>query len=164
MTKNPVEIPQAMREQTEQNVKEAHGGHEQFTDLVTKAMDAWKGAMRAGLAAARSKDVQDRAVEITKKNAELACALAEMIAKAQNFPAPSDNELPADTPNSPSGSSRETPLRRKSAKSKTATSGTSTTPPLPSPTPLTPQRSPRSKPKAVKKEAAARGAALLKDE
>jgi hypothetical protein len=121
-------------------------------------MDAWKGAMRAGLAAARSKDVQDSAMEIAKKNAESASALAETIAKAQNFPAPSDNELPADTPNSPSGSSREKPLRRKSTKSKTASSGTSTTPPLPSPTPLTPHRSPRPKPKpkAVKKEAAPR--------
>ena len=118
MTKNPVEIPQAMREQTEQNVKEAHAGHEQFTDLVTKAMDAWKGAMRAGLAAARSNDVQDRAMEIAKKNAELACALAEMIAKAQKFPAPSDNDKPS---------------RRKSARSKTATSGMSTTPLLPHP-------------------------------
>jgi len=148
MAKNPVEIPQAMREQTEQNVKEAHGGHEQFTDLVTKALDAWKDAMRAGLAAARSKDVQNRAMEIAKKNAELACALAEMIAKAQKFPAASDNEKPP---------------RRKSAKSKTATSGTSTTPSLPSPAPPNPRRRPRSKPKAAKKEAAARGAALLKD-
>ena len=85
MTKNPVEIPQAMLEQTEQNVKEAHAGHEQFTDLVTKAMDAWKGAMRAGLAAARSNDVQDRAMEIAKKNADSAFALVEKIAKAQNF-------------------------------------------------------------------------------
>jgi len=161
---NPVGIPQAMREQAEQNLQQAHAAHEQFTDLVTNAMDAWKGVMRAGLAAARSKDVQDRAMEIAKKHAESASALAEVIAKAQNFPAPSDNELPADTPNSPPGSSQEIPLRRKSAKSKTAMSGTSTTPPLPSPTPLAPQRSPRSKPKAVKKEAAARGAASLKDE
>ena len=136
MTNNPVKIPQAMREQAEQNMKEAHAGHEQFTDLVTKAMDAWKGAMRAGLAAARSKDVQDRAMEIAKKNAELASALAEMMAKAQKFPAASDNEKPP---------------RRKSAKSKAATSGASTTPLLPPPTPLTQHRSPRSKPKAAKK-------------
>jgi hypothetical protein len=149
MAKNPVEIPQAMREQPEENMKEGHAAYEQFTDLVTKAMDVWQSAMRAGLAAARSKDVQDRTKEIAKKTAESASALAEMIAKAQKFPAASDNEKPP---------------RRKSAKSKTATSGTSTTHPLPSPTPLTPHRSPRSKPKAVKKEATARGAALLKDE
>ena len=136
MTNNPVKIPQAMREQAEQNMKEAHAGHEQFTDLVTKAMDAWKGAMRAGLAAARSKDVQDRAIEIAKKNAELASALAEMMAKAQKFPAASDNEKPP---------------RRKSAKSKAAKSGASTTLPLPSHTPLTPHTPPHSKPQAAKK-------------
>ena len=129
MTKNPVEIPQAMREQAEQNMKEAHAGHEQFTDLVTKAMDAWKGAMRAGLAAARSKDVQNRAMEIAKKNAESAST-------PQKFPAPSDNEKPP---------------RRKSAKSKTATSGTITTPSLPSHTPLTPHTRLHSKPQGAKK-------------
>ena len=140
MADKTFECRPALLEQAEQNMKEAHLAHEQFTELVTKAMDAWKGAMRAGLEEARSKDVQDRAVEITKKNAELACALAEMIAKAQKFPAPSDNEKPS---------------RRKSARPKTATSAT---PLLPPPTPPTSRRSPRSKPKAAKKEAAARGA------
>ena len=77
-TKNPVEIPQPMGEQAEQNMKEAHPAHEQFTDLVTKAMDAWKGAMRAGLAAARSKDVQNRAMEIAKKNAEVSFHATEV--------------------------------------------------------------------------------------
>ena len=136
MADTPFEIPQQMRDLADQNIKQAHAAYEQFTDLVTKAMDVWQSAMRAGLAAARSKDVQDRTKEIAKKTAESASALAEMIAKAQKFPAASDNEKPP---------------RRKSAKSKTATSGTSTTPPLPSPTPLTPQRSPHSKPQAAKK-------------
>ena len=106
--------------------------------------------MPSNLLTAGFKDVQDRAMEIAKKNAEfeLACALAEMIAKAQKFPAPSDNEKPP---------------RRKSARSKTATSGTSTTRLLPPPTPLTSRRSPRSRPKAAKKEAATHGGALLKD-
>jgi hypothetical protein len=148
MADTEFEIPQNLRDLAEQNMKEVHAAHEQFTDLVTKAMDVWKSAMRAGLAAARSKDVQDRMKEIAKKNAESASALAEMIAKAQKFPAASDNEKPP---------------RRKSAKSKTATSGTSTTPPLPSPAPPNPRRRPRTKPKAAKKEAAARGKALLKD-
>ena len=68
MADKPFGFRPAVREQAEQNMKEAHPAHEQFTDLVTKAMDAWKGAMRAGLEAARSKDVQDRAVEITKRS------------------------------------------------------------------------------------------------
>ena len=45
MTENPVEIPQAMREQAEQNMKQAHAAYEQLTNFVTKAMDAWMGAM-----------------------------------------------------------------------------------------------------------------------
>ena len=114
-------------------------------------MDAGMGAMPSNLMTAGFKDVQDRAVEIAQKNAESVSALTEMIAKAQNFPAPSDNALPAEKQNSPSGSSQEKPLRRKSAKSKTATSGTSTTSPLASPTPLTPHTRPHSKPQAAKK-------------
>ena len=93
------------------------------------AMDAGMGAMPSIPMVASFKDVQDRAVEIAKKNAESAST-------PQKFPAPSDNEKPP---------------RRKSAKSKTATSGTSTTPPLPSPTPLTPHRSRRSKPQSGQK-------------
>ena len=134
MTENPFEIPQAVRDVSEQSLTQARAAYEQFTDLVTKAMDVWKSAMRAGLAAARSKDVQDRTKEIAKKTPDSASALAEMIAKAQKFPAPSD---------------REKPPRRKSAKSKTATSGTSTAPLLPSPAPPNPRRRPRSKLKAA---------------
>jgi hypothetical protein len=70
MADTEFEIPQNVRDLAEQNLKQAHAAHEQFTDLVTKAMDVWKSAMRAGLAAARSKDVQDRTKEIAKKTAE----------------------------------------------------------------------------------------------
>ena len=38
MTENPFEIPQAMREQAEQNMKQAHAAYEQLTNFVTKAM------------------------------------------------------------------------------------------------------------------------------
>src|SRR5271165_960322 len=85
MTENPLEIPQAMREQAEQNLKQAHAAYEQLTDFVTKAMDAWMGAMPASPMTAGLKDFQDRAVEIAKKNAESAFALVEKITKAQNF-------------------------------------------------------------------------------
>ena len=46
MTENPFEIPQALREQAEQNMKLAH----ELTDFVTKAMDAWIGAMPSPMA------------------------------------------------------------------------------------------------------------------
>ena len=49
------------------------------------AMGAWMGAMPSNVMTAGFKDVQDRAVEIAKKNAESGFALVEKIAKAQNF-------------------------------------------------------------------------------
>ncbi len=85
MAENPFEIPQQMRDLAEQNIKQAHAAYEQLTDFVTKAMDAWMGAMPASPMAAGLKDVQGRAVEIAKKNAESAFALVEKITKAQNF-------------------------------------------------------------------------------
>ena len=85
MADNPFEIPQQMRDLAEQNIKQAHAAYEQLTDFVTKSMDAWMGAMPASLMATGFKNVQDRAAEVAKKNADSAFALVEKIAKAQNF-------------------------------------------------------------------------------
>jgi hypothetical protein len=85
MTNNSFEIPQTVRNRAEQNVKQAHAVYAQFAAFVTKAMDAWTGAMPSNFMTAVIKDVQGRAVEIAKKNAESAFALVEKIAKAQNF-------------------------------------------------------------------------------
>ena len=85
MADNPFEIPQALRDAAEQNLKQAHASYEQLTDFVTKAMDAWMGAMPASPMTAGFKDVQDRALATAKKNAQSAFALADKIAKAQNF-------------------------------------------------------------------------------
>ena len=85
MTENPFEIPQALRDVAEQNLKQAHAAYEQLTDFVTKAMDAWMGAMPSNGLATGFKDVQGRAAEIAKKNADSAFTLVENIAKAQNF-------------------------------------------------------------------------------
>ena len=85
MADNPFEIPQALRDVSERNLKQAHAAYEQVTDFVTKAMDAWMGAMPSIPMVAGFKDVQDRAVEIAKKNAESAFALVDKITKAQNF-------------------------------------------------------------------------------
>ena len=52
MADNPFEIPQALRDMSEQNLKQAHAAYEQLTDFVTKAMDAWMGAMPASPMAA----------------------------------------------------------------------------------------------------------------
>ena len=87
MTENPFEIPQALRDVSEQNLKQAHAAYEQLMDFVTKAVGAWTGAMPSNPMTAGFKDVQDRAVEIAKKNteSESAFALVERITKAQNF-------------------------------------------------------------------------------
>ena len=45
MADTPFEIPQQMRDLAEQNIKQAHAAYEQLTDFVTKAIDAWMGAM-----------------------------------------------------------------------------------------------------------------------
>ena len=85
MADNPFEIPQQMRNLAEQNIKQAHAAYEQLTDFVTRAVGAWMGAMPASPVVAGFKEVQDRAAEIAKKNADSAFALVENIAKSQNF-------------------------------------------------------------------------------
>ncbi len=85
MTENPFEIPQAMRDAAEQNMKQAHAAYEQLTDFVTKAISSWMGAMPANPMAEGFKDVQGRAAEMVKENGESAFALAEKMTKAQNF-------------------------------------------------------------------------------
>ena len=84
MADTPFEIPQQMRDLADQNIKQAHAAYEQLTDFVTKAVAAWMGAIPSPMAAG-FKDFQDRAAEIAKKNAELAFALIEKMAKAQNI-------------------------------------------------------------------------------
>ena len=85
MAENPFEIPQQMRDLAEQNIKQAHAAYEQLTDFVTKAVGAWADALPASPVVAGFKEVQSRAAEIAKKNADSAFALVEKIAKAQNF-------------------------------------------------------------------------------
>ena len=85
MADNPFEIPQALRDMSEQNLKQAHAEYEQLTDFVTKAINAWMGAMPASPMVAGFKEVQDRTAEIAKKNADSAFGLVEKMAKAQNF-------------------------------------------------------------------------------
>jgi len=85
MADNPLEIPQAQRDMSEQNLKQARAAYEQFTDFVTKTTGAWIGALPSNPMAAVFKDAQDRAMQIAKENAESVFTLWEKIAKAQNF-------------------------------------------------------------------------------
>jgi len=85
MTDNPLEIPQALRDLSEQNLKQAHAAYEQLTAFVTKAMSTWTGALRSNPMAAVFKDVHGEALQIAMENAESVFTLVEKIAKAQNF-------------------------------------------------------------------------------
>ena len=85
MADNPLEIPQTLRDVSEQNVKQAHAAYEQLMEFMTKAMGAWTGALPSNPMAADFKDVQDRVAAMAKQNAESVFALVEKIAKAQNF-------------------------------------------------------------------------------
>ncbi len=86
MADNPFEMPRTMRDLAEQNVKHAHAAYDQLTGFVTKAADAWIGALPSNAVAQGFKGVQERAAQIVKENAESAFALAGKLAKAQTFP------------------------------------------------------------------------------
>jgi hypothetical protein len=85
MADNPFEIPQQIRDLTEQNLKQAHAAYEQLTDFMTKSMSVWMGAMPSSPAASGFKDVQDRAVEMARKNADAAFTLAEKLSKSKDL-------------------------------------------------------------------------------
>ena len=86
MTDNPFEVPQALRDSAEQNMKQAHAAYGELTDFATKAMDAWTGAMPSPMAAG-FKDVQGRAMQIAKENAESVFTFA---CKISNVRTPQD--------------------------------------------------------------------------
>jgi hypothetical protein len=63
VTDNQFEISKAMRDLSEQNVKQAHTAYGQLTNFVTQAMNAWMGAMPANPMAIGANNVQDHAME-----------------------------------------------------------------------------------------------------
>ena len=67
MADNPLEIPQALRDMSERNLKQARAAYEQLIDVITKAMGAWIGAMPSNPMAAVVKDMQDRAMQSRRK-------------------------------------------------------------------------------------------------
>jgi hypothetical protein len=85
MADNPFEIPQAIRDLAETNIKQAHAVYEQLTDFVSKAIDAWMDAMPVSPMARGFKYVQDRATEIAMENAEAASTFVSQIGDARTF-------------------------------------------------------------------------------
>jgi hypothetical protein len=85
MADTPLEIPQAMRDAAEQNLKQAQAAYEQLMDFVTKAMGAWTSAMPASPMAAGFKDVQERVAAMAKQNAGSVFTFAGKISNAQTL-------------------------------------------------------------------------------
>jgi len=83
MTDNPIEIPQNLRDMSEQSLKQAHAEYENLTDFVTKAMGFWMGVMPANPIATGFKDVQDRVMAFAKENGESALTFGGKMSSAQ---------------------------------------------------------------------------------
>jgi len=79
MTENPFEIPQAVRDVSEQSLKQARAAYEQLMDFMTKTMGAWTDALPSNPMAAAFKDVQGRAMKIAMENAESVFTFADKI-------------------------------------------------------------------------------------
>jgi hypothetical protein len=86
MMKNAIEIPHSLREVSEQSVKQAHAAYEQLMGFVTKTADSWAGAFPSNPMTAGFKDVQARAIEMAKENAESAFTLASKMCSAPTLP------------------------------------------------------------------------------
>ena len=67
MADNPFEIPQALRDVSEQNLKQARAAYEQLVNFMIKAMGPWMAAMPSNPIADSFKDVQGRAMQIAMK-------------------------------------------------------------------------------------------------
>ena len=85
MTDNPFEIPQAMRDLAETNIKQAHAVYDQLTDFISKTIDTWVDAIPANPMAEGFMYVQDRATEIAMENADAASEFVSQISDAQTF-------------------------------------------------------------------------------
>ena len=83
MADNPFEIPQALRDVSEQNLKQARAAYEQLVNFMIKAMGPWMAAMPSNPIADSFKDVQGRAMQIAIENAESAFTFAGKISNAQ---------------------------------------------------------------------------------
>ena len=84
MTEIQFEIPQAVRDRAERDMKQALAAHEQLSDFVTKPMGVWRGAAPSSMPTG-FKDVQERAMDFAKDNAELACTFAGKVCNAKTL-------------------------------------------------------------------------------
>ncbi len=72
MADNQFEIPQAMRDLAEQNMKQARTAYGQLTDFMNQAMGAWMGMMPSNPMAVGFQNVQAQAMEFVMMQTQLA--------------------------------------------------------------------------------------------
>jgi hypothetical protein len=84
LANNPFEIPNDLRAALDQNMQHAHAAYEQITDLVTKTIHAWMTAAPGNPMAAGFQDIQSRAMDFAKENAESVFTLASKISYAKS--------------------------------------------------------------------------------
>ena len=83
MADTPFEIPQALRQVSEQNVKQARAAYEQLLEFMTKAMGPWMDAVPSNPMTAGLQRMQDRAMQIAMENAEAAFTFGGKISSAE---------------------------------------------------------------------------------
>ena len=83
MADTPFEIPQALRQVSEQNVKQARAAYEQLLEFMTKAMGPWMDAVPSNRMTAGLQHMQDRAMKIAMENAEAAFTFGGKMSSAQ---------------------------------------------------------------------------------
>ena len=83
MADNPFEIPQALRDLSQQNLKQARAAYEQLMEFMTKAMGPWTDAAPSNSMTAGLQHMQDRAMKIAMENAEAAFTFGGKMSSAQ---------------------------------------------------------------------------------
>jgi hypothetical protein len=81
----PFDIPQQLRELTEQNVEQASAAYGQFMDAMTEAMGMWWKALPPSEMTSGFQAMQERAVRFAKQNAEAGFTLASSLANARDI-------------------------------------------------------------------------------
>ncbi len=76
------EIPQSLRDLSEQNLKQAHAAYDQLMSFVAKAIDGW---MEANPVSVGFKDVHERVMQFAKDNADEAFTFFSHISNAQTL-------------------------------------------------------------------------------
>jgi hypothetical protein len=84
--KQSFEMPQQLRELTENNVEQARAAYAQFIDAMGQAASMWLGAIPANGMTSGFKTVQERGLRFAKQNADGCFTLASELANAKDLP------------------------------------------------------------------------------